>query len=442
MRKVSKFAFTIAEALITVFLIGVIFVLTTNTINITYKDNYNKLYWQAFNTLYQSSKSLYNDWKYEAEKSCPSGCNNNADEQTCYLAQCWRNSQVSEECVNCQGQERQYLGGTKNMDRDFPGFLYNHNMINALIGYGEDKSFCEKLSAKINVYPAKKCESFISVANPRSISDNNETGGQNFLNAFSYAIEKDDGSWEQVNDGGISPSFIALNGQRFYISSVVSANTSVKLGEVWEKFAHPSRESYRFVVVDINGDSKPNSQFKTGSRNPDIVLFAINSTGDVIPLGLPEFSQAYINAEVYYPNDLHEDGTRLYEVKSQEPMSLWNAKFWAFGQSDDGSTNAPYRRTISQFEPLSQSSKLYATAFACKDNAKACGNKDVASDGIYADRLFVHLVLQFLYKEENSRETYLSENEDYQNRQDAVKNGCTSASAESDQLPCAIDFMH
>ena len=435
-----KKAFTIAEAILTFALIGSIFVITITNIDITPKENYNKLYWQAFNTLLQATKSYKQDWEAEAPGRCPTGCNNDPNGNTCYLAECWRNNNqgIPEPC---RKQEREFIGGTTNIDRDFPGFLYVHSMNNALIAKGQDEEFCNKIADKINVYPAGKCKSFISVANPRILKNDSSSGGKNFLKAFHFCNLDSDGNCENSdNEEGISPSFVALNGQKFYISVAVTANSPKSLGSEWESFNHPSRESYRFVVVDLNGDSKPNSQFKTGLKNPDIVLFAINSFGQVIPLGLPEMSQSYINAVIYHPIDLNEDGSRTYPKVKSDPMSLWNAKKYAWGNETCGS-GLPFRSGISEIEPMSQSAKFYAVANKCKSNVKACSNKDMNEGEVYADSLFVHLVMQFLYKSENSVELYPQFTEGNCINVSS-ENGCEAISTEQDNPPCTIDFVH
>lgn len=440
--KTIKKAFTIAEALVTFTLMGTIFVITISNLNISATDNYTKLYWQAFNTLYQASKSVYQDWQKEVSETCLS-CVLDCNLNTCYKASCWRGNKSE---YGCDEQERLYLGGTTNIGRDFPGFLFNNNINNALAGRGQDEKFCEKLTGKINSFPASRCKSFISIANPNKLeNDGSKNKGVNFLNAFSYAIDKGGGVYEPVNEkGGISPSFIALNGQRFYISSVVTANSPKALGTAWTNFEHPTRESYRFVVVDLNGDSKPNSQFQTGFKNPDIVLFAINSVGDVIPLGLPEFSKSYMNVVVYHPNDLKEDGTRMYPKIKSDPSTLWYAKGYAFGNETCGGAAQPlpYGSAVSSVEPFSQSAKFYATATHCSKNGiAACADRNVAEDGVYADTLFTHLVMQFLYRKEDSAELYpyLKKSECVKN---SAENGCTTIQNDNEAPACAIDIVH
>ena len=442
MKNNHKQAFTIAEALITFSLIGIIFVLGVKSINIRPNNNYNKLYWQAFNTLYQASKAYQSEWAAKSIENCT--CNYDPDQMDCYRAECWRNSTIEHKCSACKNQERNYLGGTKNIDRKFPGFLFDESISNALAGRGQDEEFCEKLISRINTFPSGRCKSFISVANPAVIKNSNSQGGKKFTEAFTYATENEDGTFEQIyNEGGISPSFIALNGQKFYISSVVTANSPKALGTAWNNFGKQERESYRFVVVDLNGDSKPNSQFKTNSMDPDTVLFAITSMGDVIPLGLPEFTKTYINASVYYPNDLNDDGTRMYPDIKSKPMTLWEAKSYAWSNETcgGGSNQLPYGSAVSDNEPLSQSAKFYAVAAYCKGNTKNCANKNARKTAIYADSLFTNLVLQFLFKAENSTELYpyLTQSECIYN---SKENGCEAITSVSETPTCAIDFEH
>ena len=436
-KKKKIIGFTIAEALVSFTLMGIIFVASIS--NIRRNENYHKLYWQAFNTLYQASKSIHEEWE-GANSSC-SCSTSKSSLNNCYKASCWRNSNVVN-CTGCERQEREFPGGTTNIDRDFPGFLYNNSIYDALSARGQDKAFCEKFVEKINTLPTGRCASFISVADPKVVTNNSSNGGKNFFKAFTFAELQDDGTYKRNDMEGISPSFTALNGQQFYISSVVSANTSKELGSTWIDFLHTSRESYRFVVVDLNGNSPPNSQFVTGTKNPDLVLFAINSMGEVIPLGLPEFSKTYINAVVYYPKDLNSDGSPMYPKQKSDPMTLWDAKAHAFG-NESGSAIQPYSRAISSTEPLSQSSKFYATALWCQGKASTCNNRNVKADGVYADDLFVNLVLQFLFKSENSTEIY-----PYLTNSAKVvlstKNGCSLITRDdpNNAPTCAIDFEH
>ena len=61
-------AFTIAEAIISFILIGMMFVLTLS--GLTRKTDYHQLYLQAFDILYQASKSSYKEWYNQKASKC------------------------------------------------------------------------------------------------------------------------------------------------------------------------------------------------------------------------------------------------------------------------------------------------------------------------------------------------------------------------------------
>lgn len=443
LKRNKVYAFSIMEVLISFILIGIIFIATI--VGFNKKEHYDKLYWQAFNTLFQASKSIQADWQGEVnDDKCTCSTNPDADE-TCYKPACWRNSKIKNEA--CRGLETGYLKGTKNIERDFPGFLYNHDMVDALIGQGQDREFCLKFTEKINTAPGSKCESFISATDENLAGVNSSKGGVNFYNVFSSVNQYDEDTKDKTGGGGILPSFTAANGQQFYISSPVTANFSI-VGEPddhtdWSSYEHIARESYRFVVVDLNGKSAPNTQFKLKNKNPDLVLFIINALGDVIPLGLPEFSREYLNAVVYYPTDLNPDGTLKYPNVKSEPMSLWKAKKYAWGMEKENDTNKPpYRSPISESEPLSISSKIYATAVLCQGKS-SCSQSDVKAGGRYADDLFVNLVLQFIYSKEGSADFYPEiASGDTDNTKPSTENGCKEVSQKGDIPVCTIDFEH
>ena len=133
----------------------------------------------------------------------------------------------------------------------------------------------------------------------------------------------------------------------------------------------------------------------------------------------------------------------MYPNIKSEPMLLWNAKKVAFGNDICGGATAPlpYGAAVASVEPFSQSSRFYAVATACKGNVSACADKDVAADGIYADKLFVHLVMQFLFKKEGSTDLYpfLTERECIKN---SAENGCEPINSEGGTPSCAIDIEH
>ena len=70
------------------------------------------------------------------------------------------------------------------------------------------------------------------------------------------------------------PNFITTNGQRYYISYwTMNDNVSNDFG-------------YRVIAVDLNGKSRPNTQYATSKNVPDIVSFLVLDNGEVLPLGV------------------------------------------------------------------------------------------------------------------------------------------------------------
>ena len=217
---------------------------------------------------------------------------------------------------------------------------------------------------------------------------------------------------DEVNNGGvefkkafatdsrneIEPSFIAANGQRFYISSTVTANLMHQVAG-----NEAQRKTYRFVVVDLNGAAGPNSQFKTGGKFPDLVLFAITTKGDVIPLGLPEFYKTYINAIVQYPEFLNKrdphDSTKFLRNLQRESdyMTLSDAKKHAWGPGIGQVDGVIYSQAYSADEPLSYSSLFYYNANMCKGGNNKCVSS--GANDTYVDDLYSQIVMQFLYTE-------------------------------------------
>ena len=289
-------AFTLTEAMVCFMIIGLIFIATIT--NIGKNDHYDKLYWQAFNTLYQASKAASS--KFEKSK------------ETNYMEK-WvaKNHRI----------DRSEESGTHLINRKYPGFLRDKNESH-MNGY----NFCKRLTETINTLnPEHECKSN-DIAPNVNITSTKGKIGVNFYKGFSY-VEKGEGGTYDVTTPTIEPSFTTVNGQKFYISQVLTANYDPES----EKFAVQERESFRFVIVDLNGDSGPNTQFIKSTRNPDVVLFAIDSEGNVIPLGLPEWSKAYISAMATYPSYLNSDGTPVYPLVHSPIETLWHAKKRAWG---------------------------------------------------------------------------------------------------------------
>lgn len=404
-KNIKKSAFTIAEIVVCFGIMALIF--TATLTNVVRNDNYYKLYWTAFNTLFQAAHNA--QAAFSGTISCT--CNNG---EACYSYACW-NQEV-------EGQRTEILlpGGTKHT-REWPDFLYGYSGVTNYDGIGTDKAFCEELTSQINtLFSSNECNSFISSINPSRAGDV-KSKGVKFSEAFSS---------EGLD--GIEPSFVAANGQKFYISSTATANA---MHNVFGN--EQQRKTFRFVAVDLNGSASPNTQFRTNGRFPDIVLFAITSRGDVIPLGLPEFYKSYINAVVQYPEFLNKrdpnDPDRFLrnEVQESEHMTLFDARKHAWGPALGQVDATIYGQGYNADEPLSYSSVFYNNAATCKT-----GCISSSKDERYVDELYSQIVMQFLYNEEGSSEILpqlLSRND----TPVAEDKGCSFGSS-----PCRIVFMH
>lgn len=93
---------------------------------------------------------------------------------------------------------------------------------------------------------------------------------------------------ESLNFKNATPAFIATNSFRFYFYK--NRLTSTVGGK---------KVNYFITFVDLNGEKRPN-RFVCDDTDvlPDIIPFIITDSGDVIPVGLPVYSKAYMTATV------------------------------------------------------------------------------------------------------------------------------------------------
>ena len=391
-------AFTLVEILIVLVIIGTIMVLSISTVR-KRKNNYRALYKVAYQTLMQASLNCAYDWS----PSC-GNCSSDSDVSStagyCWSKDCW-NKYIEKNI------EKDYLGGIDGYPRKYPGFLFGDDTNGNFDGSGTDVTFCKMLTDRLNTLDKQnQCRSFISGIN----SNVDLRKGVNFLDAFCAQVGDERGSivCSSASNGLLIPSFITPNGQKFYISTVQYANVPFINTNARE------RSAFRFVVVDLNGDSGPNTQLIRGGFNqygnndnsifPDIVLFAIKSDGVVIPLGLPEFSTNYANAVVYYPKYLNEvdpsDPTKLKrnDKDNSSTNTLYDAKLmaWAGSASTADITNKIFGQPVVQEEPFSFSAPLYSVGITCVPDG--CSNATGASSGtsVYVDKLMATLIWQFI----------------------------------------------
>lgn len=403
MKKINfKKAFNLAEIMIALILIGVISTLSLQVVNKSNND-YTKMYYVAFNTLLQTAGNAALNWNPICQCSRETMLEAaDATREVCWSRACW------EEFEN----DPSAIGSTPGISRSYPGYLMGDATIGEFDGYNTDVNFCQLLTANLNTINQNvECQSFIN-----SYARADYSVGQNFDDVFcnTYYTTADEYRTNIELPTGcpnkIQPSFITANGQKFYISRLLSTNAATP---AFLDIAN--REFFRFVAVDLNGDSAPNTQLKKGAANkngrlPDIVLFALRADGTVVPLGRPEFSRNYINSIVHYPEFLNRYDAAGNMIKNEkansEPAALYESKPLAWGvpprnEAGDAVISPDeliFGQVFSPIEPFTYSSLLYNRAGQCINIP--CPN----TGGNYTDTMLARLVNQFTMDVRNSAE--------------------------------------
>lgn len=414
-----KKGFTILEMMIALAIIGIISTLSITVVRNVGND-YQKMYYTAYNTLLQAAGNAFLNWKPDC--SCSTNtmlATMDTNKFVCWSKTCWETFESRAD-------------GHEGVTRNYPGFLMGSYTNGEFSGYRTDEHFCKMLTSQLNTINQNvECQSFINTyATHKDGNELDYTKGIPFFDAFCYTpmLAADDYNNhvarvinEQNADGyasavtagecteEIQPSFVTANGQKFYISRILSTNANVAAFDFQE-----NRELFRFVAVDINGSNSPNTQLRRGGNNqnfntgvlPDIVLFAIKSDGTVVPLGRPEFSKNYLNAVVYYPeflNSVDLNGRlRKNDKANSEAETLFQAKMFAWGPNGgegvDISTLA-YNQAFNIAEPFTYSTLLYNRAWSNPNGVNGAGN--------YTDRFLSRLVQQFTFDHEGSSTTFI-----------------------------------
>ncbi|MBE7706871.1 MAG: hypothetical protein E7Z91_06490 [Cyanobacteria bacterium SIG30] len=484
----KKKAFTVAEIVISLFIIGVLTVITLQTTQ-HLNNNYTKLYSAAYNGLVQAVGNAYLNWdpgeednftncgleggEYRWSKACWKFYTNNMGKGDggnpitatlggkTYSSVCFdSNSSDDPNISKCDNQTHELLAdGIKGFPRKYPGFLFGRYVGGNFDGVGGsidptdqdpiDVAFCKSITKYFNTLNSfNECQSFITgmrdYTDKTTYGDNEKsldfTKGQNFLNAF-CALETtlDPGAGATYNHsdylsnvkcsgtsgGSIIPSFITANGQKFYISKVLNANMPFFGDPTNPDYTGNQRRYFRFIVVDLNGDARPNRQYVKGGTfpwtkgandsdevdsgsYPDLVLFAITDSGYVIPLGIPEFAKNYASATVYFPEYLNEcsDSSctefKKNDIDFSDAANLFYAKLTAWGVDGIKMPNMIYGQPVLESEPISWSTYFYWIGLECGKDG--CNNKSVSTDlagsgyKLYADKLMSNLIRQFMFK--------------------------------------------
>ena len=263
MRK-NKLAFTLAEVLVCITIIGVIMALSVHTIKIV-KTSHTALTFFTFNNIREIVTEVY-----AGNIANEPGKGNNS------VMMCRKTRQVGDMIDKYITILRPDFNIIYQKDDYGTTIIPRCNQIEAL-KTSEENHFCKRATDILNTSGAVNCDNL-------------------------YEVDKSGTEPTILNLEPNNPNFVTTNGQRYYLSKwTYDANVSDNFG-------------YRLLAVDLNGKSKPNIDKKEGVKIPDIVTFMIMDNGTVYPLGAAADNSTsqgrtviYLNPKVkgYYFNPLN-----------------------------------------------------------------------------------------------------------------------------------------
>ncbi len=130
------------------------------------------------------------------------------------------------------------------------------------------------------------------------------------------------------------PHFVASNGMKFWIGDINKlGNLSDSYHVFYTKSSNSSNEQigmkYFVVLVDLNGDSRPNTVEITDKKAGDIVAFAVTDQNEVLPLGRPEYDRRYLSARVVYNVNIDQTA----EASTSNTLTYYEAKRMAWAET-------------------------------------------------------------------------------------------------------------
>lgn len=141
-----------------------------------------------------------------------------------------------------------------------------------------------------------------------AVDRNNPDSKYGYINTVEYNCEDD------------TPSFKASSTMIYTISDMITYKQKDSL-----KNSESNRNGF-IVLVDLNGEKKPNtSQWKKG-RAVDIVPFLVTSAGQVLPLGSPTVDKRYMTASA----KITENSKQLFT----KTVTYREAQIMAFGDKE------------------------------------------------------------------------------------------------------------
>ena len=250
--KRNKLGFTLGEILVAITVIGVIMALSVNSIKIV-KASYTSL-------AYFAHKNVVNMVGMLNSGNSPNDSLKDNDGNTLpsMIAQCKKQN----------GKIIQVLKSDKEYYNDF-GIPYCSERVNST--QEVTNLFCKSMVSLVNTAGKTRCNTlFQTNISTNDIDNSSET--DNSTNNSSMS------SFEEPYIKNLDydkPTFIATNGQRYYLSEwTYNSNISETYG-------------FRLIAIDLNGTSRPNSTERDSlTPPPDIVTFMIMDNGEVYPLGV------------------------------------------------------------------------------------------------------------------------------------------------------------
>ncbi len=358
---IRKKAFTLAEMLIVMTIIGIIVVLGLITLNGVMND-YGASYYNAYLTLKKAAYNVLADPYCPDATSggeiCPDGTRafpTTSQELCLRLTEFINVASDDENGIRCDAQFAAKPDGTTFLN---DGNNVNSSNPNNVVGFTSSNSYRYYISNKLSYLISKKTEAVSSNFQETECHYNCLEDSKGNRNCFLVYCERN----------GTNESEDRLDNNGFYVTN------------------------FFVVFVDINGKKTPNRTNKTSRQTiyPDIVPFIVTTKGDVIPVGYPVFDLRYMSAKVKYPDYKMEAGNPV--IRAQEEMfskseTYENARTEAWG-NESMNANIPMSvdyNKIDILRPLytnvldktgAQVTPNWASSFneaqGCEENSAAC----------------------------------------------------------------------
>lgn len=204
-------------------------------------------------------------------------------------------------------------------DKYYKYGYYNAYYVLATAGYNilED-AMDKKNSGSVDTYPvediafpkeAKDLCKKLALNPDTSLSGPDEDYG--YINTTTYNCKTQFIAKKNPTDSDFAKgkeSFKSTNSMRFFIGAKDNTGAPFNI-EVPDAINGGSVNILFYLIwVDLNGDRGPNTaKIANNGRLPDIVPFAMTTTGKLMPLGYPTVDKTYMVSRIKYPTDAKTD---------------------------------------------------------------------------------------------------------------------------------------